>query len=590
MEDQGEAKQRVALYLRVSTDEQVEKYGIDLQRSALEGLVSSKPNSMVLAGEKYVYIDYGVSGTVDIDERPAFCQLKEDLINSPPEDRPFDVVAVYKIDRFARQLRILLEVIDLFEQYDIKFLSANESIDTSTPFGKAMLGIIGVIAELERDTIAKRTKDGRWEAFEEGVVLGSGAPYGYTKDERKKYKVLEPEARVVRDIFNMFVYEGRSIDGIARYLEEHKIPSPAASAVVHKKHKREARKKNGDYFWGAGTVRRLLAEEIYMGRIYGNKYQKGKVLDKSERVLSRTAAPVIVDAVLFDKAQRILSQSKHQKKYTKDGHIYLLSTLLKCDCCYDQNIDEVRVGWHGERRDMGGGKKQYYYKCGRKNRSKTTTVCSSLPLPAEEIEDYVVAYSKKLLKNPIAVFEYQKKLKSRLKTIEHLRKQDSQLLGLIEAVPRIRSRLLVQHAEGLLATPALKIQLKKQDEDLLRYQRTRDAVQIQMAQHSISKEYIDTLDLFSGKYNDFLRDDFTDRATLSLFLHQLIEEIVVYTRPLKGTDIVAGPRKDGQQMPYRIHIKLKLPQDIFAEISKQPIVSSEKLAASSGQKSTSGAG
>ena len=84
-----ERQLRVAFYLRVSSDDQVEKYGLPMQREALEGLLRSKgtlkdgkTQAMVLAGENYVYQDEGISGTKPIDERPAFVSLKEDLIGT----------------------------------------------------------------------------------------------------------------------------------------------------------------------------------------------------------------------------------------------------------------------------------------------------------------------------------------------------------------------------------------------------------------------------------------------------------------------------------------------------------------------------
>jgi len=589
-------EQRVALYIRVSTDEQADKYGVPLQRGALEALIASKPNGFMLAGEKYVYIDEGVSGTVKLDQRPAFSKLKEDILMSPEGERPFDVVAVYKIDRFARQLKILLDVIEFFEDYDVQFISANESIDTSTPFGKAMLGIVGVIAELERDTILKRTQDGRWEYFEGGGVLGNAAPYGYKKDDDKKYVELKEEADVVRNIFRMFVEEGESVDGIARYLYEHKVLSPVVSAIHHKKRKGDIRKKNDLYFWGAGTVRRILGEEIYIGRIYGNKTQKGKPTEKSERRLSRTPAPLVVDPITFEKAQRLLATSKHQRRYAKDGHSYLLSGLLKCDCCYDEKNDARtgRVGWHGEVKDLKkSGGRTYYYKCGRKNRSKTTTLCNAIPLPAEELENYIVEYSRNLLANPVAVFEHQKRLQSQLKTIEHLRNKDKHLLDLITAIPKKRKLLGEQHSIGFLKTPALQEALKKTDEDYARYKKERDEVQMQITQHTLSNGYIKALDLFSEKYRPALEKGFADRQTLSVILHELIEEIVIYTRPVRKSDPIAGRKKADQQIPHRIHIKLKLPSDILNRVGKQEVYLTEtiepKSAKSSGQKSITGA-
>lgn len=576
-------KQRVALYIRVSTDEQVEKFGVALQKEALLSLVKSKPDGMVLAGEKYIYVDEGVSGTVGLDERPAFSRLKEDILMSPESDRPFDIVAVYKIDRFARQLKILLEVIEFLEEHEVKFISANESIDTSTPFGKAMLGIIGVIAELERDTILKRTRDGLVQAFEQGVVLGNSAPYGYTKDDNKRYLVLEEEADVVKEIFRLFVEENRSIDNISHVLHAQKIFSPAASAILYKKRRGTVRKKNINSFWNPGSVRRILGDELYVGKIYGNKYQRGKLLDRKERKLSSTAAPMIIDPLTFDKAQYLLSRSKHQRHVAKEGHVYLLSGLLKCNCCYNPEKDASyeRVGWHGQRKKIRG-KILFYYQCGRKSKSKTSEICTALPLPADEIETYLVDYAKKLVANPVAVFEHQKKLKSGMKTVKHLTRKDEGLLKLILAVPNRKSRLLEQHEANVISTPLLKKQIAALDADLKRYEKERAEVQMQITQHNLSRGYIKALDSFSEKYSRALEKGLADRPTLYAFLHSLIEEVVISTRPVTAKDIVAGRRKENQQIPNRIHIKLKLPQDILSEIAPKNATDEENAPVVSG--------
>ena len=585
-------KQRVAFYVRVSTEEQAEKYGVDLQKAALNGLLLSKPDHWVFAGEPYLYIDDGVSGTVPLDERPAFSRLKEDILNSPPEDRPFDVVAVYKIDRFARQLKILLDILDFFKEYDLKFVSANESIDTSTAFGKAMLSIIGVIAELERDTIIQRTADGRMQAFEKGTVLGNAAQYGYEKDEQKKYKILVPEAEVVREIFRMFLEDSRSADSIALYLREHRILSPAASAIKYKKRKGEARKKNSDYFWNPATVRRLLSDELYMGRIYGNKSRAGKLIDKSERLLSKTIAPMIIDPVTFEKVQRLLTQSKHQRNVAKDGHTYLLSGLLRCNCCYDPNEDRVRIGWHGDRRKVDK-KWQHYYHCGRKNRSKTMKLCAALPISAEQLESYMLKYTTELLKNPEATFKYQRKLQSSEKTIENLLRKEAEFVNLLSGIPARKQRLREQNEAGLLTLSGLKSKFGELAEDEKRYRTERAEVQMQISQHTLSRGYIQAIDLFSEKYQKALKSGYEDRNALYTIFHTLIEEIVVYTRPLKKGDIVAGRRKEAQEIPYRLHIKLKLPQDILKKIGMKAVITDEapiaKGGGGSGQKSIAGA-
>jgi site-specific DNA recombinase len=589
---------RVALYVRISTDEQVEKYGIDLQKDSLMALIKSKPKlengdaAMIWAGDKHTYIDSGISGTIPLDERSAFAKLKEDIIYAPEGEKPFDVVAVYKIDRFARQLRILLDVIDFFEEKDIQFLSANESIDTSTPFGKAILGIIGIIAELERDTILKRTNDGCIQAFEAGVVMGRNAPYGYKKDEYKKYKILEEEAEVVKGIFHMFVNRGMSIDAIAKYLTQHLVLSPEASAFKHKKRKGEMRKKEAQHFWRGDRIRYFLSQEIYIGKIFMNRIKGKKVIPRDEWILSPTAAPSIIDMVTFDKAQRTLNQSKHSRKVAKDNHVYLLSGLLKCDCCYDEKRDkqEGRSGWHGERKLLKGNH-THYYQCGRKNRSKTMTPCSAIPLPANAIELYVFDFIKDLIKSPQAVFNHQQQLKSNQNTIKHLRKKEQDILNLMDAIPHRKERLREQHEVKVIDTPYLKEAIDNLDKDRARHQEELNNIQRELAHTTLSRGYIESLEIFSEKYKDVLEENIKSRPFIFTVMHELIEEIVVYSRPVNEKDGIAGRKKGAQQMPYRLHIKLKLPQDIINKFGEQQVYIDEEakiLEESSGQKSGSG--
>src|SRR3989344_2714232 len=186
--NKDEITRRLAYYIRVSTDDQADKFGIPAQKEAVEAILRTKGKlrdgqpAMVFAGNNHVYIDDGISGTSKLDERPGFAKLKEDYMLAPKGHKPFDTVAVFKIDRFARKLRILMDVLDFFEENGIEFISATESIDTSTPFGRAMLSIMGVIAELERENILQRTHLGRDQANQLGVAMGANARYGYQKD------------------------------------------------------------------------------------------------------------------------------------------------------------------------------------------------------------------------------------------------------------------------------------------------------------------------------------------------------------------------------------------------------------------------
>jgi site-specific DNA recombinase len=574
---------RVALYLRVSTDDQVEKYGIDLQKTSLEGLLQSKGKlvdgraRMILAGDKHVYIDDGISGTTELDERPAFAQLKEDLLVAGDGQKPFDVVAVYKIDRFARRLKILLDVVEFFEERDVQFLSASESIDTSTPFGKAMLGFLGIIAELEIETTKARTQAGRAEAIKNGVIMGANAIYGYTKDADKRLSVFEEEAKFVRLIFGKFVNEKLSAQQVADYLTKQEVLSPEASALEFKKRKGDTRKKNSIFFWRSERVREILANEAYIGKYYHGKTRNNKPVPKEEWVLSPYQHPSIIDFYLFKQAQTLLAQSKQLANTinkTAGGHVYLLSGLLKCDCCRrtDKENEDLAT-WVGDRKklDKKGDAPTYTYayKCGRKNIKKNERICKAIPIPAEPLEKYVVEMTRQLLSNPIAVYKYQQTLKSSRLEIKKLQEKREQVKGLLNNLPNRRQRLQEQHENGYIDLKTLK---SKNSELAIKEQELKvilEKTEHQIAQNSLSAGYINTLKLFAHQYIKALDDVYKNRSEIFDILHMLVSSITVYSRPVTKKDKIAGRKKEDQLIPYKLEMELKLPQDILNHFASQ---------------------
>jgi len=262
-----------------------------------------------------------------VDERPAFSRLKEDIINAPEGARPFDVVTVYKIDRFARKLKILLDIVDFFNEHEIGFISATESIDTSTPFGKAMFAFLGVIAELEVETIKQRTAAGREEAIKKGIYMGAAPPFGFMRGEDGRLIILKAEAKVVIKIFDLFVNEKRTLYEIAKLLKEINEPSPEEAALIHKKKAGMSKKKNSIDFWRENTVRGILQNDIYIGVYYYNKHKNGKALLKSEWKISPYSAPILIDLVTFEKAQSLMLQNKHIRTRPEGSHIYLLTGI-----------------------------------------------------------------------------------------------------------------------------------------------------------------------------------------------------------------------------------------------------------------------
>jgi len=147
---------RVAIYCRVSTlDQSTDSQLLDLRRY-------TKERGWNLFKE---YCDNGISGTTN--SRPALNELMNDV-----KKRRFDVVLVWRFDRFARSTKHLILALEEFRNLGIDFVSYQENIDTSSPLGSAIFTIISAVAQLERDIIAERVKAGLRRAKEIGKHIG----------------------------------------------------------------------------------------------------------------------------------------------------------------------------------------------------------------------------------------------------------------------------------------------------------------------------------------------------------------------------------------------------------------------------------
>ncbi len=146
---------RAALYMRVSTIDQHP----ETQLHDLRGLAAQRGFQIVQE-----YTDK-ISGAKA--RRPGLDQLLADA-----RRKKFDVVLVWSFDRIARSVRHFLEVLDELNQLQIEFISFRENIDTSGPLGRAMIVIIGAIAELERNLIIERVRAGMRRARLEGRQIG----------------------------------------------------------------------------------------------------------------------------------------------------------------------------------------------------------------------------------------------------------------------------------------------------------------------------------------------------------------------------------------------------------------------------------
>lgn len=169
------------------------------------------------------YTDRGFSG--GNTNRPAFEQMMQEIRSGRIKR-----VIVYKLDRISRSILDFANMMELFQQYHVEFVSSTEKFDTSTPIGRAMLHICIVFAQLERETIQKRVTDAYYARSRRGFYMGGRIPYGYRladtvidRIRTSMYEEVPAESRQLKLIYSLYADTDNSLGDIVRYLKEHGI-------------------------------------------------------------------------------------------------------------------------------------------------------------------------------------------------------------------------------------------------------------------------------------------------------------------------------------------------------------------------------
>lgn len=223
---------RVAIYARVSTQEQVEN-GNSLEFQIDKLRAYCQLHELKVVGE---YIDAGVSGAKF--NRPALDRLKNDI-------EKIDIVLVYKIDRLSRAIKDTMFLIeDIFKPNNVDLISLSENFDTSQAVGMAMIAVISTFAQLERETIKERMIAGKLQAVKNGKYINH-APFGYKKVDGKLVKD-EDTRKCVEFIFKKLL-EGYSTTKIAKMIE---LNGYAKSRTA---------------LWHFNTINRFVHKKVYCG-------------------------------------------------------------------------------------------------------------------------------------------------------------------------------------------------------------------------------------------------------------------------------------------------------------------------------------
>ncbi len=244
---------KCAIYVRVSTEMQVDGFSLDAQINTLKRYAERE--GMIIVD---TYEDAGKSGK-SIEGRPSFKKLLDDIKNG----LDIKYVLVYKLSRFGRNAADILNSIELIQSYDINLIATEEGIDSSQTSGKLLISVLSAVSEIERENILEQTMNGRREKARQGGWNGGFAPYGYEL-VNGEFIVIPEEADVVRDIYNMFVEENMSSNAIA-----HRLNLQGRE--------KELKKNRSLINWSLDAVKNILKNPIYKGTIAFGRRKRVKV-------------------------------------------------------------------------------------------------------------------------------------------------------------------------------------------------------------------------------------------------------------------------------------------------------------------------
>lgn len=350
-------KRRAGLYVRVSTTEAArEGYSIGEQEKRLRSYCDAKGWTV-----HRVYTDGGFSGK-DMD-RPALQDMLKDL-----REGRFDVVLVYKLDRLSRSQRDTMELIeDMFLPAGIDFVSMTEDLNTSTPVGMAMIGLLAVFAQMERSVIAERMAVGREARARDGYYHGNAfSPVGYDYKDGL-LEVIPYEAMMIKEAFEMIVAR-ESVNGICREFE-----------------RRGYRHRYGPFL--PRSLGRTLKNPLYAGYIESG----------GELFAGRQEA--IVSVELFERVQRILKERELDNPNRKAAFRAnsALAGLVHCKNC---GAKYCRVVGHVK----NDGTRSAFYVCDSRNKKVPSRVkdpnCRNKIWRMDELDREVFAEISKLGMDP----------------------------------------------------------------------------------------------------------------------------------------------------------------------------------------------
>ena len=436
---------RVAIYARVSTEAQEARGTIGSQVAALRERVAAEGHEVVSE-----FLDDGHSGA-RLD-RPGL-----DALRDAAEAGLIDALWCLSPDRLARVYAYQVIVLEELARLGVAVFFADAPNIDDDPQARLLTQVQGVIAEYERAKIAERYRRGKLWRSRSGEVISWKAPYGYrrvarTAERPAHLEVFEPEAEVVRRIFDDYVAGGHSTRQIARRLNTDRIPTSTGKAV-----------------WGTSAIGRLLRNEAYVGRVYFNKTESvpdprpgraRRQVPRPRQDWVQIAVPVIIAEDVFEAAGRVSRDNSQWSPRRAEPGAWLLRGMVRCGSC------GVGVVCH-KMRGRNGTFHRYYYcrnhdplRAGGEDKR-----CNERNIRSDDLDAFVFEQVRKALLRPEVLLAGEQAVAKRAPAPddELLDAQLARFDRKIEAADNERRRLADLYQAGLIELVELQRRAKELD-------------------------------------------------------------------------------------------------------------------------------
>ncbi|MFH1141371.1 MAG: recombinase family protein [Chloroflexota bacterium] len=497
---------RAALYERVSTDAQAERYGLEAQHWGLKERAQERRYSLILDGDKDAFVDDGYSGG-DLN-RPALSRLRQAV-----REGKVEVLLCYDPDRLSRNLSDLLLLTDEAERAGVRLEFITQETDAS-PEGRMFFAMRGAVAEYERAKIRERTIRGRLQKARQGKMISrAAAPYGYRYDPKASALVVqEEEAKVVRLAFHLCTQEHLSLVQLADRLNRLGIARPQGGLRWHQSH-----------------LGRMLRNETYAGTLCQNRWQGQKVMGKpgakpEVRVTQRpkdkqipVAVPAIVPREVFDMAQKRLEENGRLARRNAKRD-YLLSGPVKHACGSGM----------GGRTHSG----VTYYHCYKDQKFKAPInergelqPCRCKWANGRAMETAVWDTVTGLLRHPdLLMQELERLTQPDSATREALEDELAQVRKRLEELPKEEQRLVEGYRKGLYADFMMREEMERVQKEQASAEERRRELERQLARLDKTLGYRGQIEELARQLSQGL--DAMDFAQRRALLRLLVDEVV----------------------------------------------------------------